>query len=222
MFDALLPRIRKVFGVDTVRFRLTHAPSRPIVEPVLKKLWFAPERAWLGFTLAKKTPLPKLEAIKGVKFREGGIDDLADIVRLDREAFPDTPMPTDAIRKRIEQGECVLLATAGGAAAGCALFERIDGGDGYLWVLTVGEAYRGRGIGAALTVRAAKALFAEGAEAVTLRTEEDNAAAIRLYVGLGFRQTTAGCDYTRPTDPRAITRMKQTSRGTLIRFGGWR
>jgi hypothetical protein len=41
-------------------------------------------------------------------------------------------------------------------------------------------------------------------------------------VRLGFKQTTAGRDYTRPTDPRAITRIKKTSEGTLIRFGGWR
>jgi hypothetical protein len=43
-----------------------------------------------------------------------------------------------------------------------------------------------------------------------------------LYVRLGFKQTLAGRDYSRPTDPREIKAMKIAGEGTLIRFGGWR
>jgi ribosomal protein S18 acetylase RimI-like enzyme len=222
MFEQLLPRIRRELDVDSVRFRLLHNPARPIVEPVLKNLWFTARPAWFGFSLAKKTPLPKIAAIKGVKFRDGGLDDVAEMIRIDRECFPDTPMPTEAMRRSIEQGERALIAIADGRVAGYALYRRVDEREGYLWVLVVSAGYRGRGIGEALTVRVAKKLFAEGVDHVDLKTDDDNAAAIRLYVRLGFKQTIAGRDYARPTDPRAITRLKKTSEGTLIRFGGWR
>jgi len=222
MFEELLPRIRRELDVDTVRFRLLHNPARPIVEPVLKRLWFAARPAWLGFSLSKKTPLPELAAIKGVRFRDGGLDDAGELIRIDRECFPDTPMPAPMLRRAIEEGERVLLAEAGGRVAGYALYRAQDGASGYIRVLAVGEQHRGRGIGEALAVRVAKKLFAEGADRVELKTEDDNAGAIRLYVRLGFRQTTAGRDYTRPTDPRAVTRIRKTSEGTLIRFGGWR
>jgi ribosomal protein S18 acetylase RimI-like enzyme len=222
MFDELLPRVRRELEVDAVRFRLLHNPARPIVEPVLKKLWFSPPRSWLAFSLARRAQLPKIAAIKGVTFRDGGIDALDDLVRLDRECFPDTPMPVQALRRGVESGDRVLLAVAGERVVGNALFHRSDDGGGYLRVLGVTAEYRKQGIGEALVVRAAKKLFAEGADRVDLKTDDDNGDAIRLYRKLGFAQTVAGRDYSRPTDPRAITKIKKTSEGTLIRFGGWR
>jgi ribosomal protein S18 acetylase RimI-like enzyme len=86
----------------------------------------------------------------------------------------------------------------------------------------VRDEYRGRGIGAALTVRAAKRLFAAGVARVGLTTDVDNGDAIRLYVRLGFKQTEAGRDYTRPVDAAAIEQLKTESQGTFIKFGGWR
>ena len=114
------------------------------------------------------------------------------------------------------------LATVGSDLAGFAIYDPARDGVGYLYVLAVAEAYRGRGIGEGLTVRVAKPVFAEGAQRLDLRTADNNATAIRLYVRMGFRQVAAGRDYTRPVDPRAITRIKKTSEGTVIRFGGWR
>ena len=222
MFQDLLPRVRRELEVESVRFRLTHNPARPIVEPVLRNLWFTPLRSWLAFSLSKKTALPKLVAIKGVTFRDGGVDDLDEMVRIDRECFPDTPMPAPMMRRAIERGERLIVADGGDRMAGYVLYRRTDAEEGYIWVLAVGREDRGRGIGAALAVRAAKRLFGEGADHVDLKTEDDNSDAIRLYRRLGFRQTTAGRDYSRPTDPRAISRIKKSSEGTLIRFGGWR
>ena len=222
MFDELLPRVRRELAVDAVRFRLLHNPARPIVEPVLRKLWFTPLRSWLAFSLEKRTPLPKIAAIKGVTFRDGGVDDLDELVRIDRECFPDTPMPAQALRRAIENSDRVLLAMVGGSVVGNAIYRRADDGGGYLWVLGVAAEHRQRGIGEALVVRVAKKLFAQGADRVDLKTEDDNGDAIRLYRKLGFVQTVAGRDYSRPTDPRAIARVKKTSEGTLIRFGGWR
>ena len=56
MLQELLPRVRREIDVESVRFRLTHNPARPVVEPVLRNLWFTPQRSWLGFSLAKNAP----------------------------------------------------------------------------------------------------------------------------------------------------------------------
>lgn len=222
MMQELLPRVRRALDVDSVRFRLTHNPARPIVEPVLRNLWFTPLRSWLAYSLAKRAALPKLAAIKGFTFRDGGVGDLDEMVRIDRECFPDAPMPAAVIRRALEKGERLIIASLGGGVAGYVLYRRIDAEEGYISVLAVGREERGRGLGAALTVRAAKRLFADGVDHVDLKTEDSNGDAIRLYRRLGFRQTTAGRDYSRPVDPRAISRIRKTSEGTLIRFGGWR
>jgi ribosomal protein S18 acetylase RimI-like enzyme len=221
MFDQLLPRIRKVQGTDTVRFRLALGSSRMAVEPVLKKLSFKPQRPWLVFLLEKrgavKTPAPK-----GIAFRAGSVRDTEAIVRIDREAFPDTPMPESAYRHHLDSGDKLLLATAGAGVVGFALYSYDGAAEGYLSSLAVADAYRGRGIGPALVSRVAKWAFAQGADHLALRTEEDNSTAIGVYRALGFKHTGSGNDYERATDPRVIAALKKAGEGTLIRFGGWR
>ncbi len=222
MLELLLPRVRKELRADDVLFRLDHNTARPAVEPVLRRAFFSPSRFWLRFTL-DRARVPKVEPPKGVKFRDGSLADADAIIRLDREAFPNTPMPAPIIRANIEQGEQVLLATVKDEIAGMALYlPTDDAGGGYLHTLAVTEGYRGRSIGAALTARVAKRAFAAGAAHLDLRTNEDNGDAIRLYMRLGFRQSSAGRDYTRLTDPRSIAKIQAASKGALIRFGGWR
>ena len=222
MFEELLPKLRRALRADTVRFRLSHSPSRPVVEPVLKKLWFAPARDWLQFDLEREAGRTLRAArVAGVRFREGSVADAEAIARIDHEAFPDTPMPTPAIRAELADQQA-LVAMRGGEVIGFCTFAQHDPGWGYLHTLAVREAERGRGIGRALTARTCKKLFAGGAQRVSLTTDGDNAAAIRLYVGMGFRPGPAGRDYTRPVDPQEVERVRQERRGVLIKFGGWR
>lgn len=222
MFEELLPRLRKSVGAEDVRFRLTYAPARPMVEPVLKRLSFTTQRDWLGFTLAKGTKLPAA-AVVSIKFRDATEADIADIVRVDHESFPNTPILPDAMLARLHDDRYELaVAVAGKQIAGFYCIEKPEEGVGWISIIAVAEAFRGRGIGRALTMRAAKRLFALGATDAGLSTDSDNAAAIRLYVSLGFKQDRAGRDYTRPTDPRRIEQLRVDAQGTLIRFGGWR
>jgi ribosomal protein S18 acetylase RimI-like enzyme len=221
MFAKLLPRIRRVYRADSVRFRLTYAPARPLIEPVLKQHWFRPTRDWMEFSLGRGAKLQTAAAPRGVRFRDATPDDLADLIRIDRECFPNTPIPPDAMRARLEE-ESAIVALAGKEIAGFAMFYAPEPGLGWLSVLAVAEEHRGGGIGEALTTRVAKRLFSEGAQSVGLTTDDDNGDAIRLYVRLGFRQTRAGRDYSRPTEPRAIAALKRAGEGTFIRFGGWR
>jgi ribosomal-protein-alanine N-acetyltransferase len=221
MFEKLLPKIRRELAADTVRLRLSHAPARPMVEPVLKRLWFRPSRDWMEFSLSRTTKLAAAPAPRGVRFREGAAGDVDALLRIDRESFPDTPIPASVFAERL-RSEHVIVAERAGEIAGFCLFGAPQPDSGWISVLAVAEKQRGEGLGAALTVRAAKQLFTDGAQTVGLTTDDGNGDAIRLYVRLGFKQTRAGRDYTRPTDPRAIKAMQQAGEGTLIRFGGWR
>ncbi len=223
MFETLLPRICRELRAENVRFRLSHAPSRPLVEPVLKKLWFLPRRDWMEFEFARSTGLPKAAAPSRMRFREGTVADAEAIARIDHECFPNTPAPVSSIRSRLDDGrQRALLALRGSEVVGFCTWEQPDPGEGYIETLAVAEAARGQGVGAALTARALRQLFAGGVRRVSLTTDEDDSAAIRLYVKLGFRQRRAGRDYVRPTDPKAVERVRKQSLGTLIKFGGWR
>jgi ribosomal protein S18 acetylase RimI-like enzyme len=221
MFEKLLPKIRRAFNADNVRFRLSYAPARPLIEPVLKQHSFAPTRDWMEFSLARSTKLAAASP-RGVRFRDATLDDLPELVRVDRESFPATPIPSEVMQARLKDEESAIVALAGKQVAGFCMYYAPEPGAGWISVLAVSEQYRGRGIGAALTVRAAKRLFAAGARDVGLTTDDGNGDAIRLYVRLGFRQTRAGRDYSRPTDPRVIADLKRAGEGTFIRFGGWR
>jgi ribosomal protein S18 acetylase RimI-like enzyme len=221
MLDRLLPLVRKAYGTDSVRLRWSYGPGRTVAEPVLRRLLFEPVRDWIEFTLARPAKLPAAPAVKGIRFRDGAAGDAREMARLDAQAFPDTPIPVEAFEERLSE-ESSVVAMAGKVIAGFITFSQPDPGRGYVAVLAVSDAYRGRGIGAALTLRALRALFADGARSVVLTTDQDNGDAIRLYARLGFRQTSAGRDFRRLTDPKAIAKLKRAGEGTLIRFGGWR
>lgn len=222
MLDHLLPLVRKAYGADSVRIRWSYGPGRMLAEGVLKRLHFTAVRDWLEFTLPRPAKQPPAPAVKGMRFREAADEDLAAMVRIDSQAFPDTPIPLDAFRARMREDSGIVATTAGGEIAGFVTFVQPEPGRGHIGVLAVDEPHRGEGLGEALTLRACRELFGDSAASVMLTTDQDNGPAIRLYSRLGFRQTAAGRDYRRLTDPKAIARMKKAGEGTLIRFGGWR
>lgn len=221
MLDRLLPLVRKAYGADSVRLRWSYGPGRMLAEGVLKRLYFTPVRDWLEFTLERPAKMPAAPAVKGVRFRAAADDDIAEMVRIDSQAFPDSPIPIDSFRELMGE-QSAIVATVSGALAGFVTYMQPEPGRGYIGILGVDESHRGRGMGEALTVRACRELFRDGARSVMLTTDQDNGPAIRLYSRLGFRQTLAGRDYRRPTDPKAIAKLKKAGEGTLIRFGGWR
>ena len=224
MFELLLPRLRKRLDAETVRFRLALGSSRMAVEPVLKKLSFTPQRPWLTFSLEKRAAPAKCAAPKGVSVparRRRAI--IEAIVRIDREAFPDTPMPEAAYRHHLASGDELMIATVGSEVAGFALYSHDGADEGYLSSLAVADAYRGRGIGSgADDARGEVGVRAGRGPSGAAHRRRQSASRSGVYRSLGFKHVGSGNDYERPTEPRVIAAMKKASEGTLIRFGGWR
>jgi putative acetyltransferase len=86
---------------------------------------------------------------------------------------------------------CLLLADAAGAAAGCVALREIDpaphGRTCEMKRLYIRPAYRGTGLGRALTERIVERGRALGYAAMRLDTSEDMHAARHIYSSLGFR-----------------------------------
>jgi putative acetyltransferase len=94
---------------------------------------------------------------------------------------------------------CLLLARADGALAGCVALRRLEGDVCEMKRLFVRPAFRGAGLGR----RLAQAVIDEARGAGYARMRLDTVApampdAVRLYLGLGFREIGAYCENPLP------------------------
>ncbi|GHG92269.1 N-acetyltransferase [Streptomyces lanatus] len=114
--------------------------------------------------------------------------DLPELLRVDREVFPDDPYPYFVLRQHLDvHGDRVLVLDDGTCLHGYVLF--VTTSDGYAcWVLSlaVSADQRGRGLGKRLMLEVLRQLRRERVGEVRLTVEPTNAAAIMLYRTLGF------------------------------------
>ena len=115
--------------------------------------------------------------------------DLLELLRVDREAFPEEPYPVFVLRQLCDiHGDRILVLDDGEGLLGYVLF--VNTSDGYVsWImsLAVTPHQQGHGLGRRLMVEALRRLRAEGSvHQVRLTVEPTNAAAIMLYRSLGF------------------------------------
>jgi ribosomal protein S18 acetylase RimI-like enzyme len=82
----------------------------------------------------------------------------------------------------------LILATQDGVDAGCVAVRRLDRNTAEIKRLYVRSAYRGRGLGRGLALRAIAAARPAGCSRVVLDTLPTMHEAIALYHGLGFRE----------------------------------
>lgn len=127
--------------------------------------------------------------------------DVRPFVRLVNAAFADHPSPielTEAEVRRVNATPGFLpgsvLVVEDGATGTMVAFCRVVGYQtadgtpaGEIRLLGVDPAWRGRGLGRAVTAWGVDTLRDRGAEAVVLAVEGENASALRLYERLGFR-----------------------------------
>ncbi|EGX55197.1 acetyltransferase [Streptomyces zinciresistens K42] len=143
--------------------------------------------------------------------------DLPELLRVDREVFPEEPYPYFVLRQHIDvHGDRILVLDDGECLHGYVLF--VTTTDGYVcWVLSlaVSADRRGRGLGRRLMLEALRQLRRERVHEVRLTVEPANAAAIMLYRTLGF--ATDGRvhrDYLGPGEDRLIMTLGAAGPGT--------
>ena len=122
--------------------------------------------------------------------------DLPQIAVLEREGFEHAGWSPEAWRDEIVGADrhVLVVRDADGAIVGVATFQAVvDVAD--LHRVVVRADQRGRGIGARLVLAGIDWAQATGAHRVLLEVEAENAPALALYEGLGFRTVGRRSDY---------------------------
>lgn len=133
--------------------------------------------------------------------------DLPELVRVDREAFPEEPYPYFVLRQLYDlHGDRLLVLDDGERLHGYVLFPvSSDGHQGWIMSLGVTRDQRGRGLGRWLMMEVLRRLRAEGVRQVRLTVEPANAAAIMLYRSIGFSSDEGVCkEYFGPGEDRLV------------------
>lgn len=132
---------------------------------------------------------PKLRPALAVHIRRATIDDLADLVTLEKSSFAIERMSERQLRRHLESLTAeVLVATREREVVGAAVvFFRRSSDITRLYSLAVAAGARGNGLGEALLARVAHSARRRGSRRVRLEVRSDNPTAQRLYERLGYR-----------------------------------
>jgi ribosomal-protein-alanine N-acetyltransferase len=237
-FPPLLERLLKGLGVarlsggqarwpDGVRVRFTDHPNRPFVEPVLMGCAFEVHDEWMEMDLLElpESGPPSPNVAPGYVLRPITEEDLPEYIELDREAFgAPRSMSLEAARGRLVAWDLfqVLVSEADGRLAGLLSLLRWPQATGAIDDIAVRPDLQRRGLGDAM-LRWALAWFRqEGMRRAWLDVLLGNAPALALYKKLGFTPGTTGLTYRRPLDEEEVRRIRESQRGTYIKFGDWR
>lgn len=143
------------------------------------------------------TDLPALSPPTGVSVRGFQDADTDDVLAINAAAFAHHPEQggMDLANFTERQAEewfdpaGLLLAVEGDEALGFHWTKRHSPGEGEVYVVAVAPGTQGRGLGKVLTLAGLHHLREAGAVDVHLYVEADNAAAVSVYGGLGFRHS---------------------------------
>ena len=230
------PPVRQAGGQarwpDGIRIRFTDHPNRPFIEPVLVGCAFVIEHEWMEMDLlelpeadARRAGPPSPQVAPGYFLRPATESDLPEYVELDRQAFgAPRPISLRAARERLATWALfqVLVSEADGRLAGFLSLLRWPQATGAVDDIAVRPDLQGRGLGEAM-MRWALAWFRqEGMRRAWLDVLLGNAPALSLYRKLGFTPGAVGLTYRRPLDKKEVRRIRESQRGTYIKFGGWR
>jgi ribosomal protein S18 acetylase RimI-like enzyme len=179
-----IDELRQAFAVRGLRARLEFvAESAPRLEEALAAAGFDHEVRIPVMTCAADT-LRQVSAPEGVTIAPvSGAADVRAYLEVGAEAFGEPP-PAEEPVERSSPPVRGLLARVDGAAAGAGSRSAIAEGVSEIAGIGVREAFRRRGIAAAITATAAAAAFAEGAELCFLTPGDDGAE--RVYARAGF------------------------------------
>lgn len=187
-------------GGGTVRWSMAAPPPSRLA--LAEQLGFSPERRLVQMV----APLPLEAALVGAAWRtlepfvvrpfEPGADE-AQWLEVNALAFADHPeqgawTAADLVDREqapwFDPAGFLVAIDDGRLVASCLtkLHPASEPTTGEIYVISVDPAWHGRGLGKAMTVAGLEHLAGRGAQRGMLYVDEDNAAAMALYRGLGF------------------------------------
>ena len=155
-----------------------------------------------------------------VRLRPMVPEDLADVMALEHQLFPDDPWSAEMFAEEVTQppgSRLYLIAEAVADAtrvtAGYAGMMFVPGGvQADVLTIAVAPAYWGRGIGSALLGKLIQAARNRGCTEVFLEVREDNPRARGLYLRRGFEEIGVRRGYYPPSGVDAIVMRKDLLR----------
>jgi len=142
-----------------------------------------------------------------VKLRPMRWWDIAGIVPVERELFPDDPWTAEAFWAELALGSARSYVVAEGPEgallgyAGLSCPSPARGADAEVMTLAVAPAAQGAGVGGTLLEALRVAAVERGAGRLLLEVRADNAAARALYTAAGFEHVATRPGYYRSTSP---------------------
>jgi ribosomal protein S18 acetylase RimI-like enzyme len=191
--DRLLQEIVGVAGVDDLELLGDAAHER--LASLAARHGFVRGRLSLGLEISREA-VSQLPDVAVPRLEERHHDAFA---ALHEALFPRTYYSGAQLAEQHERGEAtVLTLVENESVAGYAVGRAKTPGDGYIDFLGVAEHARGRGHGRRLTAAICRALLDDKQlSTISLTVYEDNAAALALYDGLGFRAVATMVGYRR-------------------------
>ena len=145
--------------------------------------------------------------------------DLAAVMALEHELFPDDPWSAEMFAEEVTQppgSRLYIVAEATGSpgvAAGYAGMMFVPGGvQADVLTIAVAEEYWGRGVGSALLAALIQAARDRGCTEVFLEVRKDNPRARGLYLRRGFEEIGIRRGYYQPSGVDAIVMRKDLLR----------
>ncbi|MFE6482975.1 GNAT family N-acetyltransferase [Streptomyces sp. NPDC057757] len=141
-----------------------------------------------------------------MRIRHADEADLPDLRRLDTELFPALAYPHFVLRQLLELHPDGLFVLEDDASLHGYILSATTEDSTEAWILSLGvsEKLRGRGQGRRLMQQALRNLRDAGVQEVLLTVEPANAAAIALYMSLGFTPQGHLKDYFGPGHDRLL------------------
>ncbi len=139
----------------------------------------------------ERQPLPVLLSHPALRIRSAHLDDLPDLLVLDRLAFGELwQKPRATFREALGRAVLFSVGMVGDALVAYAWCDGY-GDHAHLTRLATHPDHQGQGIGAHMLRHILQNLVARGVQTVTLNTQTTNRSSLELYRRFGFRPTPA-------------------------------
>ena len=200
--------VDSVDSVDSVDRAWSHGDHPGAVRLAARHGWRRTRELWV---LRRPTSLalPPLVVPDGVTIRGYRTADADQVLAVNAAAFAHHPeqggLDAAGLAERMAEpwwdpaGLLVAVSSSDGTLLGFHWTKQHDAALGEVYVVAIGPAAQGRGLGTVLTLAGLHHLAGRGVGEVLLYVESDNAPALHVYTGLGFAHAAADThvQYTR-------------------------